>query len=50
MLNLQCKLEERTSKAGKKYCVLVIPVGVSSTKDVFLTDTEVELLKLKIQK
>lgn len=50
MINLQCKLEERESKNGKKYYVLIVPVGSSSTKTVFLEEAEVELLKLKIQK
>lgn len=50
MINLQCKLEERESKQGKKYTVLIIPVGTSSTKTVFLEEAEVELLKSRIQK
>jgi len=40
------KLEERTSKKGKKYTVLVIKLTDTYEKLVFLDKAEIELLKL----
>ena len=39
-------LEERTSKKGKKYVVLVIKLTDTYDKLVFLDKAEIELLKL----
>ena len=46
MNNIRCELEERTSKAGNKYKVLVIDITDNVKKLVFLSEAELELLQL----
>lgn len=42
----KCFLEERTSKKGSNYQCIVIKLTDKLEKLVFLTDAEIELLKL----
>lgn len=45
-MSLNCKLEERISKQGKPYYVLVVKITDTYEKIVFLSKSEVELIKL----
>ena len=45
--HFDARLEERESKKGTKYQVLVIKLSERVEKLVFLTDAELELLKLQ---
>lgn len=40
------RLEERTSKKGNPYTVLVLKIYGNYEKDVFLNDAELELISL----
>ena len=44
---LDCKIIERTSKAGNPYVVLQIDIGLGCKKDVFLNDSEKAILALQ---
>lgn len=44
-MNVKCSLEERTSKKGNTYKVLVIKLTDTYEKLVFLDNAELELLK-----
>lgn len=44
---IEATLEERISKKGNKYQCVVVKITDSIEKLVFLTNAEVELLKLK---
>lgn len=43
---LKCFLEERTSKKGNSYQCIIVKLTDKLEKLVFLTDAELELLKL----
>lgn len=45
-MEIKCTLEEKTSKNGKPYTVLLVHLTDSCTKMVFLDPAELELLKL----
>lgn len=47
---IECNLVQRTSKNGKDYVCLEIRISEHSRKIVFLTDSELELIKLTYQK
>ena len=49
-MNANAKLEERMSKAGKPYWVLVVKLTPTYEKTIFLDKAEVELLKLSAGK
>lgn len=46
-MEIKSTLEERVSKNGKPYMVLVIHLTDTCEKTVFLEPAEIELLKLK---
>lgn len=46
-MEIKCTLEERVSKAGKPYTVLVVHITDTCTKQVFLDPAEIELLKMR---
>lgn len=46
---MKCELVEKVSKSGNKYVVLTIQLTPSYTKDVFLDNAELELIKLYAQ-
>lgn len=43
---INAELVERTSKTGKKYIAIEVTIADKITKLVFLTQAEVELIKL----
>ncbi len=45
-MEIKCTLEEKTSKTGKPYTVLLVHLTDSCTKMVFLDPAELEVLKL----
>lgn len=45
-MNLNAKLEERTSKDGKPYFCIVIKITDNVEKIVFLDKAEIELIRL----
>lgn len=47
MNEIKCSLEERTSKKGNTYKVIVIKLTPTYEKLVFLDSAELELLKIK---
>lgn len=49
-INVPCTLEERVSKSGNNYLVLIIRLTNNYEKRVFLEPAEIELLKLKVSK
>lgn len=49
-MEIKCTLEEKTSKTGKPYTVLLVHLTDSCTKMVFLDPAELELLKLSNKK
>lgn len=49
-MDIKCTLEENISKkSGNPYTVLVVHLTDTCTKKVFLEQSEIELLKLKMQ-
>ena len=46
-MQLECKVVEKTSKAGNPYLVLRVELGNNVKKDVFLNDAEVAILSLQ---
>ena len=47
-ISIECTLEEKISKkSGKPYTVLVIQLTDTCSKQVFLEQSEIELLKIK---
>lgn len=46
-MEVKCTLEDKISKSGNKYTVLVIHLTDTCTKQVFLDPAEIELLKIK---
>lgn len=46
-MEIKCTLEEKTSKKGNAYTVLVVHLTDSCKKYVFLENSEIELLKMK---
>lgn len=46
-MDIKCTLEEKISKAGKPYTVLVVHLTDTVSKNVFLEPAEIELLKIK---
>ena len=48
-MDVKATLETRTSKKGKPYQVIVIKLTDTSEKLVFLSNAEIELLKLTYQ-
>lgn len=46
-MEIKCTLEEKTSKAGNPYTVLVVHLTDTCKKYVFLDPAEIELLKMK---
>lgn len=49
-MEIKCTLEEKTSKSGKPYTVLVVHLTENCTKLVFLNSAEIELLKMNNDK
>lgn len=49
-IDLECSLETRTSKKGTDYEVIVIKITDKIEKLVFLSPSELELLKLNNKK
>lgn len=45
-MEIKCTLEEKTSKSGNPYTVLVIHLTDTCKKNVFLEPAEIELLKM----
>lgn len=45
-MNVECRLETRTSKENKEYQVLVVKLTPTYEKLVFLDKAEIELLKV----
>lgn len=50
MENVKCRIEERTSKTGSKYTVLVLSLTPTYEKDVFLDKAELEIIRNIIRK
>ena len=48
-MKLDARIEERTSKAGNKYQVLVLKLTNTYEKDVFLDKPEIELLNISLK-
>lgn len=46
-MNLKCQLVSKVSSKGNPYTVLTVYLTDTCKKDIFLTDAELELLKLK---
>ena len=46
-MKLDARIEERTSKTGNKYQVLILKLTDTYEKNVFLDKAEIELLSLK---
>ncbi len=46
-MEIKCTLEDKISKSGKPYSVLVIQLTDTLKKMVFLEPAELELLKMK---
>lgn len=46
---MKCEIVEKVSKTGNKYVVLQVQLTPSYTKDVFLEQAELELIKLYAQ-
>lgn len=49
MNTIEYRLEERTSKSGNNYTVLIVKLTPTYEKVVFLDSAEVELLKVYIK-
>lgn len=47
-MNIKAELVERTSKTGNKYICVELSITDNIKKLVFLTEAELELLKLRV--
>lgn len=46
-ISVECTLEEKVSKKGNPYTVLIVQLTPTCQKKVFLEQSEIELLKIK---